>query len=89
MVTEINNKEILTLQELKAKYATKWFQYIIVGDMNFANPMSNTCYVVHTADTEYELYRTPCPEFEKHNGGIASGNSVVYPMEVGGVYVHD
>ncbi|MDR2572394.1 MAG: hypothetical protein LBD23_19145 [Oscillospiraceae bacterium] len=89
MVKEIKKKEIMTLRELKEKYATKWFQYIIEGEMSYTDPYSNLCYVIYTADTEEELYKIPASDvFEKHHGGFASGFNVVYPMEVGGIYSH-
>ncbi|MDR2600063.1 MAG: hypothetical protein LBC73_07285 [Oscillospiraceae bacterium] len=89
MVKKIKKKDIMTLQELKTKYATKWFQYIIVGEVNYTDPYSNLCYAIYTADTEDELYKIPTSDvFEQHNGGFASGFSVVYPMEVGGIYSH-
>ena len=89
MVKEIKKKEIMTLEELKKKYATKWFQYVIVGEINYLNPYLNMCYVIFTADSEEELFKTPTPEHAKqHNGGIASGFKVVVPKEVGGIYTH-
>jgi hypothetical protein len=89
VIIEVKEKEVMTLKELKEKYSTKWFRYIIVGEMNFADPCYNMCYVVCTADSEDELYKNPRPELrEQFNGGIASGYNVVVPMEVGGIYVH-
>ncbi|MDR2590714.1 MAG: hypothetical protein LBC71_07000, partial [Oscillospiraceae bacterium] len=86
---EIKKKEIMTLRELKKKYSTKWFRYVIVGEINLLNPDSDMCYVVCTADTDDELYRNPRPDLiEQFNGGIASGYDVEYPVEIGGIYAH-
>jgi len=89
MVQEIKKQEIMTLDELKVKYATKWIQYVIVGEINYTDPRANLCYAVYIADSEDELYKLPTPELIKqHNGGIASGYKVVFPEEVGGIYSH-
>jgi len=88
VVTEIKNKEVMTLRELSVKYANKWFMYFVVGEMNIDDPESDMCYAVFIADTEDELYNHPCPERNKHNGGISYGDKVEFPMEVGGIYVH-
>ena len=52
MVTEINDKEVMTLHELKKKYSTKWFKYIIVGELNLKDPGKDMCYAILTADAE-------------------------------------
>ena len=88
MVTKINEKEIMTLRELKRKYATKWFDYVLVDDMDDDDPEASLCYAVLIADTEEEIYSYPDPERNKRSGGISSGDRVVFPMEVGGIYVH-
>ena len=88
MVTEINEKEIMTLRKTKEKYATKWIDYTFVDEMNDDDPDSSLCYVVLVADTEEEIYRHPDPERNKRSGGICPGDKVVFPMEVGGIYAH-
>jgi len=88
MVTEITDKELMTLKELRKKYDKKWFRFIIVGDMNDDDPESDMCYVVITADTEDELYGHPYPDRNLYNGGICTGINVIFPLEVGGIYVH-
>jgi len=88
MITEISKKEIMTLQEAKRKYATKWFDYVLVDDMDDDDPEASLCYVVLVADTEEEIYNHLDPERNKRSGGISSGERVVFPMEVGGIYVH-
>ena len=88
MVTEITDRDVMTLRELKKIYATKWIRYVIVGDLNFKSPSDNMCYAVHTADSKEELHKHPYQDKSKYNGGIASGNRVVSQPEVGGVYVH-
>lgn len=88
MVTEIKKKEIMTLQQLKEKYAKKWISYVIVDEKETVEgePESIMCYAVFVADTEDEIYKHPDPEFGTRSGGIASGYSVVFPMEIGGIY---
>jgi len=88
MVTEITENEIMTLRELKEKYIDKWFRYVIVDEADDYDSESDMCYVVITADTEEELYKHPYPERNKRRGGIATGDNVVFPLEVGGIYVH-
>jgi len=88
MVTEITSKEVMTLRELNEKFATKWFRYVIVGEMNDEDPESDMCYVVLTADTEEELYKHPYPDRNLYNGGVTTGNNVTFPLEIGGIYVH-
>jgi hypothetical protein len=88
MVTEIEKKEIMLLRDMKEKYATKWFCYNIEGEMNLHDPDSDLCFVVYVADTEEEVYAAYYPELNMVNGGIASGYDVVFPAEVGGIYVH-
>ena len=85
MVTEINEKEIMTLRDLCVKHASKWFMYVIVGEMSIEDPESDMCYVVFTADTEEELYNHPYPERNIHNGGVSYGDKVEFPAEVGGM----
>ena len=87
VVTEIIEKEVLTLRELKKKYATKWFDYVFVDEVD-DEPESSLCYVVFVADTEEEIFRHPDPERNMRSGGISFGYSVIFPMEVGGIYVH-
>ena len=88
MVTEITSKEVMTLREIKEKYADKWFRYVIVDDTYDEDPEDRMCYVVLTADTEDELYKHPYPDKNKLRGGISTGDDVEFPMEVGGIYVH-
>ncbi|MCL2223329.1 MAG: hypothetical protein FWC20_11350 [Oscillospiraceae bacterium] len=88
MVTEIKEKEVMTLPELKEKYSTKWFRYIVVGELNYKDPDKEMCYAVITADSEEELYKHPFPDKDKHNGGIDSGYNVPFTPEVGGIYAH-
>ena len=88
MVTEITDKEVMSLRRLKEKYATKWFDYVLVDGMNDNDPDASLCYVVLIADTEEEVYNHPDPKRNMRSGGIGSGDKVVFPMEVGGIYVH-
>jgi len=88
MITEVTSKETMTLRELKEKYATKWFRYVIVNETDCDDPESSVCYVVYIADTEDEIYKHPDPERNKRRGGISTGDNVVFPLEVGGIYVH-
>jgi hypothetical protein len=88
MVNEIKEKEILALKVLKEKYATKWFRYFIVGEVNLHNPDENMCYAVLTADSVEEIYDYPYPDKVKHSGGVTSGYNAPFTPEVGGVYIH-
>jgi len=88
MVTEIKEKEVMTLRELKKKFSTKWFQYVIVGDINYYDPDSEMCYVVLTADSEEEVYKAHHPDCDINHSGIASGYDFPFTPEVGGIYVH-
>ena len=88
MVTVIKEKEVMTLSELKKKYSTKWFQYVILGDINYKNPDENLCYVILTADSEEEAYKAHHPDWDTNNAGITAGYNVPFTPEVGGIYVH-
>ena len=88
MVTEINDKEVMTLHELKKKYSTKWFKYIIVGELNLKDPGKDMCYAILTADAEDELYQAHHPDWGKYHGGVTSGYNPPFTPEVGGIYVH-
>jgi len=88
MVKEITDNEVMTLQRAREKYATKWFDYVLVDGMNDNDPDASLCYVVVIADTEEEIYSHPDPERNLRSGGVSSGDKVVFPMEVGGIYVH-
>ena len=88
MVTEINEKEIMMLRELKKKYSTKWFRYVIMGDINPHNPDDDMCYTILLADSEEELYEYPNPVKGISSGGITCGNNAPFTPEVGGVYIH-
>ena len=88
MVTELIEKEIMTLPELKRKYSSKWFRYVIVGERNYKDPDKEKCYIVLTADSEEELYKYPYPDKNKHHGGVDSGYNVPFTPEAGGIYVH-
>ena len=86
MVTEIKEKEVMTLDQLMKKYATKWIMYEIEGEVNEEDPEANMCYAVYVADTEEEFYEHPYPNCTKVNGGWTTGYSYVFPMEIGGIY---
>lgn len=88
MITEIKDREILTLQQQKEKYSTKWIRYVIVDENESVEgePESIMCYVAYIADTEDEIYSQPNPERNTRSSGIATGYSVVFPMEIGGIY---
>ena len=88
MVAEIKEKEIMTLPELKKKYSTKWFRYVITGENNLIDPYKNMCYVAFTADTEEELYKHPNPFRGEYSSGIDCGYNVSFAPEVGGIYAH-
>jgi len=88
MVTEIKEKEVMTLHELKLRYSTKWFRYVVVGEINYLDPDSDKCYVVLVADSEDEIFNHPYPDKNKHSGGIDWGYNVSFTPEVGGVYAH-
>ena len=88
MATEIKEKDVMTLPELKQKYSTKWFRYVIVGEINLKDPDKDMCYVAFVADSEDELYKHPNPFRGKCSSGIASGYNVPFTPEVGGIYVH-
>lgn len=87
VVTVIKKKEIMTLRELKEKYATKWICYEYIDD-DMEGAESALCYAVYVADTEDEIYQHSDPSFTMRRGGIVAGYSVVFPMEIGGIYVH-
>lgn len=91
MVTVIKKQQIMTLRQLKEKYATKWFRYVIVDETETVagEPESIMCYVVYVADTEDEIYRHPYTEENtKLVVGVDAGDRVEEPMEIGGIYVH-
>jgi|GEM_PF-1651896 len=88
MVTEIKEKEVMTYRELRKKYSTNWFRYVIVGERDYKDPDGEMCYAVLTADSEDEIYKHPYPDKNKYSGGISSGYDVPFTPEVGGIYVH-
>jgi len=88
MVTEIKEKEVMTLHEIKMKYSTVWFRYVIIGEPNLKDPDKNMCYVAFTAESEDELYKHPNPFRGKQSSGISSGYNIPFTPEVGGIYSH-
>ena len=58
MLEYINSQEILTKQEAKNKYSTKYFKYIPVH-LDMCQQDKTTVRVIYIADREHELNDTP------------------------------
>jgi len=85
MVTKIDTQEIMTVLEMRKRYPTKWFRYVMVGEPDMMNPSNNAGFVVFVADTEVELYNSPEDGYDSRPFGFDLGREVTHPLEVGGV----
>ena len=89
MVMRVNDETLMTVSDMKKKYPTKWFRYVMVGEPSFSNPGSEMGYVVFTADTEIEIYDISKYGYEGEPLSFGKGGHTVSTPEVGDIYYHD
>ena len=85
MITKIETKEIMTVREMRKRYSTKWFKYVIIGELDTVNPDNEKGYVVFVADTDTELYNIPRDDDDHNSYCIFLGDDVEHPLEVGAI----
>ena len=89
MVMRVDDKTVMTVNEMKDKYPTKWFRYATVGEPSCTNPGNETGYVVFIADTEVELYDVSKHGYVGEPLSFGKGGNTISTPEVGDIYYHD
>ena len=86
-VTRIENKTIMTVEEMKREYSTKWFMFARVGNTDMLYPTNEQGYVLYIADFDTELYDVLNESEKKLPWAMGKGSNTPYRPEVGGIYL--
>jgi hypothetical protein len=74
MLTKIDDSEIMSIQDAKKEYSSKYFIMVITEEVDRA--YGDLGYVAYTADEEREVLKIPAEDHERKVGGIFVGHSV-------------
>ena len=88
-VTKVDDKIVMTVEEMKKKYPTKWFRYAMVSEPDFFESKNNSGYVIFIGDTDVELYDLRQHGYSGECLAFGKGDHTSSVPEVGSIYYHD
>ena len=88
-VTRVENRTVMTLEEMKREYATKWFMFARIGNTDTLYPANEQGYVLYVADFDTELYNILSEAERKLPWAMGKGSNTPHRPEIGSVYYHD